>query len=893
MQIPVLLDRSRRQPLTDQLIEQLRDAIRQARLTPGTRLPSSRRLADQLAISRNTVIRAYATLGVEGYVETRPASGIFVAEMNLIPTAALAAAPKDPDRHPLSHMPMPAMPVRQPVQAATPTRLSYDFDPGRTCASLFPVKTWRRLLQTNLSHGGGAGLTQHGDAAGLPALRAAIASHLATARGIVADPGRIVIVSGTQEGISLTARLFLNHSTLAAIEDPCYQGAAFAFEATGAEIASVPVDFDGLIPEELPQRPTTLLYVTPSHQFPTGHTLSLARRGAIAAWARRCGCYIVEDDRDCDFLYEGSPHKAIAALAPDCTIYLGTFSRTLGAGLRLGYMVVPEQLAGVVTAAKALLNRGNPWLEQAALAEMMRSNSYAAHVARARAHYKDNRDALLDALRRNFGDVSVTGESGGLHLMWYLPPGIPDAPIVENLARRARIAVYALPSAGAYMARPSPLAQRGLLLGFGAPSRRQIGQGVARLSDVIDDAVDDQKVDVSKLFAPGALPLAALPARGGASAHLDSRFRRAPALARHGRPRAGFAGDVTKGLAKGLPTSGADRFATGAGSGMVTVSNIYRYPIKGLSGQSLDKVALQAGRPFPQDRIYALARPGAPIDVEDPKWAKKGLFAMLMLDEGLASVSTHLDLETDWLTVRQGNTLIAETKISDEAGRAEMEQYFWKLLPALPAPPVLVRSRGGHFMDKPDSVVSLINLATVRSLQEQWGYEINPLRFRANIYIDGARPWEEFDWVGHDIRMGDTVFTVDRKNGRCGATNVNPVSGKRDLDIPGSLRAAFGHKNFGVYLTVRSGGSIAVGDRVDTPAKATQPAAPSTTAFQVAGRSFICGGCYYIYEEANGLPQQSVRPGTSFVNLPANWRCPDCGTEKTNFRPYAAKAAAS
>ena len=135
---------------------------------------------------------------------------------------------------------------------------------------------------------------------GLPALRSAIADHLATARGIAADPGRIVIVSGAQEGISLAARLFLNHGTPSAIEDPCYEGAAFAFEATGSEIASVPVDFDGLIADELPQRPTALLYVTPSHQYPTGHTLSLARRHAIVAWARRYGCYILEDDRDGD-----------------------------------------------------------------------------------------------------------------------------------------------------------------------------------------------------------------------------------------------------------------------------------------------------------------------------------------------------------------------------------------------------------------------------------------------------------------------------------------------------------------------------------------------------------------------------------------------------------------
>jgi GntR family transcriptional regulator/MocR family aminotransferase len=214
----------------------------------------------------------------------------------------------------------------------------------------------------------------------------------------------------------------------------------------------------------------------------------------------------------------------------------------------------------------------------------------------------------------------------------------------------------------------------------------------------------------------------------------------------------------------------------------------------------------------------------------------------------------------------------------------------------LPAPPTIVRSRGGHFMDKPDNVISLINLATVRSLEEQWGYEIDPLRFRANIYIDGAKPWEEFDWVGSEIRIGGAIFSVDRKNGRCGATNVNPASGRRDLDIPGSLRAAFGHKNLGIYLIAREGGQIAVGDELYAPGVA-RPAlsAPRSPVLAANGarRSFICRGCYFIYEEAKGLPQQSIRPSTPFAAIPDSWRCPDCGTEKATFRPHVESPVAT
>ncbi len=571
--------------------------------------------------------------------------------------------------------------------------------------------------------------------------------------------------------------------------------------------------------------------------------------------------------------------QAIAATAPDCTIYLGSFSRSLGAGLRLGFMVVPEQLAGVVSAAKGLLNNGNPWLEQSALAEMMRAGSYAAHLLRTRARYKESRDYLLAALRRNFGDISVTGEAAGLHLVWYLPPGVPNAAIVESLARRARIGVYSFTSGGAYVARASTLTQRGLILGYAALSRKQIDQGISRLSDAIDDALDDPSADVNSLLVKASVPTAAPVSNARRLRNLDPKFLRKPALTARRRRRQGLA-------------LGAGRQS---GNVMIAVSKIYRYPIKGMSAQPLSNVALEAEKPFPHDRIFALARPGAPIDRSDPKWAKKGLFVMLMLDENLARVNTYLDLDSLHLTVKQGNQQVAAAQLTDETHRTRIENFVWQLLPTLPAPPTLVRSSGGHFMDKPDNVISLINLATVRALEAQWAVDIDPLRFRANIYIDGARPWEEFDWVGSEIRIGSTIFAVDRKNGRCGATNVNPATGRRDLDIPGSLRAAFGHKNLGVYLVVRDGGQIAIGDSVFVPrVTSAQPVVHAPLpVINGAERRFICRGCYFVYEEVNGLPQQSIRPGTPFADIPANWRCPDCGTEKTTFRPYIEKAAVS
>ena len=856
------------------MVDQIREAIRCARIGPGTRLPSSRRLSEQLAISRNTVVRAYDLLLMEGIVESRPASGIYVAEQLPRNAGLVQPAAELRESQPRTRMPMPLRHVRAlRAPHAVGNRLLYDFFPGRPSADLFPLKTWRRLLQNNLSHGGGAGLTQYGEPAGLPALRTAIANHLAAARGIVSDPSRIVIVSGIQEGLALAARLYLARGALGVVEDPCYQGAALAFESAGAEVASVAVDRDGLIPEYLPRRTASLLYATPSHQYPTGVTLSAERRTEVIAWARRYGCYIVEDDYDCDIRYQGSHLPPLAALAPDCTIYIGTFSKSLGAGLRLGYMVVPEHIAEAVCAEKSLLNNGNPWLEQATLADFMHSGSYSSHLLRVRSHYRDNRDCLVAALRRNFGDVLVDGDAGGLHVLWHLPPGIPDAVTVEALAHRARIGVYSLSSARVHFQQRTALTGRAVILGYAALSPRQIEKGIARLSDAIDDAIDDPATDMTALFSDQFAPH---PAPVSARRDLAPRLRQQPALRRY-RPDRAFSGKI---------------IVRQGGAPMPVLKNIYRYPIKGLSAQPLASVDLEAKKPFPHDRIFALVRPGAPFDLSQPRWGKKGLFVMLMLEEALARVSTTLDVETRKLTIMQGNSQLIVADLDDEAARARVEEIIWQLVPALRSAPTLVRSQDGHFMDKPDNVISLINLATVRSLEAQWGIKIDPLRFRANLYIDGANPWEEFEWVGSDIRIGDAVFRVDRRNGRCGATNVDPETGRRDLDIPGSLRAAFGHKELGVYLIARESGRVSVGDSVLTPADAATnsvaraPAAPR----QPDRQMFMCGGCYYIYQPSAGIPDQSVAPGTPFAAIPAHWRCPDCGTDKSTFRPYVEAA---
>jgi len=324
------------------------------------------------------------------------------------------------------------------------------------------------------------------------------------------------------------------------------------------------------------------------------------------------------------------------------------------------------------------------------------------------------------------------------------------------------------------------------------------------------------------------------------------------------------------------------------------VQAIYRYPIKGLSPQAVHDVELEAGKPFPFDRIFALVRPHLAIDEAAPRWTKKGLFLMLMLDETLAQVRTHLDLETLQLTVlapplADGNVpgaCLLSADLKTRAGRYAVEAFFRAQVPKLSGTPKLVHAGEGHFMDKPDSVISCINLATVRSLEAEWGRALHPLRFRANFYVEGARPWEEFDWIGSDIWLGNVLFHVDRRNGRCGATNVNPVSGERDMDIPSELRKRFGHKDLGVYLVARSSGHVVVGDRLSVPELAPSAVPSAASPLPAPSRSsYICRGCYLIYDEAKrALP---------FAALGEDWPCPDCGSSKAQFRPYWPELAES
>jgi len=485
MEIPIELDHAGRQSLQCQLYEQFRRLILTGHLRPGAPVPASRALAEQLSVSRNTVLLAYDRLVAEGYLQAREATGTYVSFE--LPENCLAAMRRRGAGSAASDVargtPIPFQGQAQAVVNAH--RLAWDFWLGRPDPHSFPIKIWRRLVNKALARAGSR-FTEYREPGGLAELREAIAAHLGAARGIRVTPEQVIVTAGSQEGLNLAARLLVRAGSRVATENPCYQGAAFLFESYGAELVPVPVDENGIDVDRLPRDGVALLYVTPSHQYPMGFTLSLERRIRLLDWACRCGAYIIEDDYDSDFRYRGSPLTALAGLDKyGCVIYLGTFSKSIGAGLRIGYLVVPPALAGAARTAKALLDNGHPWLEQAVMADFIRSGSYANHLRRIRHLYGERRDCLVEALRRHFGDVRLSGLDSGMHLAWHLAEDLPAASELQELALAEDVGIYSLGSGAAYDFGVCAYSARAVVLGYSSLNEGQIEEGIERIARAV------------------------------------------------------------------------------------------------------------------------------------------------------------------------------------------------------------------------------------------------------------------------------------------------------------------------------------------------------------------------------------------------------------------------
>jgi len=483
MQFSVKLDPRNSSSLQSQLFESIRQLILNGQLKAGASTPSTRELSTQLGVSRNTVILTYDRLIAEGYLDSKPTVGTFVT--TALPEGSLYLERTSEQQRQKSQA------MRHPVQfsgrapsVVNPNRykLAVDFWVGRPDPHSFPSKAWRRSLIHNLNTAG-ANITEYRNPAGILELRSAIADHLGPTRGMNVKPEQVIITNGCQGALNLIARLLIKEGTSVVTECPCYQGAAFLFESYGARLNQVPVDDKGLDTSKLPSDPTGLAYVTPSHQYPMGSTLSLDRRIKLLDWAWENGAYIVEDDYDSDFRYKGSPLTALAGLDKyGCVFYMGTFSKSIGAGIRLGYLIVPHELVEAASTAKALMDNGHAWLDQATLADFISSGSFARHLRTIRHTYLQRRDCLMEELYRHFGNIHLSGIDGGMHLIWHLPSNSPTAAEVQSIAESVGVGVYCLESGAAYCNCNDDYNIHSLMLGYSSVSRRMIKKGVGLLS---------------------------------------------------------------------------------------------------------------------------------------------------------------------------------------------------------------------------------------------------------------------------------------------------------------------------------------------------------------------------------------------------------------------------
>ena len=473
------LDAAAPEPLYRQIYRALREHILSGRLTTGVRLPSTRTLARELGVSRNTVLAAYDQLLAEGYLAGRVGSGTVVAASDARRPAGVEGR--------RSSSPSGGKRVgsrRASSVAALPVRLSLldgdsrAFRPGVPALDEFPLQVWRRLAARRWQ-GASRDLLDYGDPRGYRPLREAIAGYLGAARGVRCHPEQVLIVTGSQQALDLTARVALDPGDTAWIEDPGYFGARGALLAAGARVVGVPLDDEGLsVQAGVARAPDArLVYVTPSHQFPAGMTMSLARRLALLDWARQSGAWILEDDYDSEFRYASRPLSALQGIDVDGqVIYSGTFSKVLFPSLRLGYLVAPPALVDAFVSTRLFSDTHTPTVEQAVLADFIDEGHFERHVRRMRALYYERQQVLLESVARELAPVLTIGATeAGMHVVGWLPPAADDSAVSREAAHHGvdalAISAFALERAH----------RGGLVLGYSHLAPDEIRRAVRKL----------------------------------------------------------------------------------------------------------------------------------------------------------------------------------------------------------------------------------------------------------------------------------------------------------------------------------------------------------------------------------------------------------------------------
>src|SRR5215831_10809421 len=451
------------------LYDALRGEILEGRLRPGARLPGTRDLGEQYGLSRGTIVNAFDQLKSEGYVEGSVGSGTYVSKVlpdELLQVRRKAVATPPDGRRPQRRISDYARRVSPfPVYQIRPARAFRDLP----ALDLFPTELWaqiaaRRLRRVSTNHLLGC------SPLGYRPLREAVAEYLRTSRGVSCVAHQVAIVSGTQEALDLVTRLVVNPGDRVSMENPGYAGAAIAFESLGAKISPVPLDSDGMKIEPRRLQGSRLVYVTPAHQFPLGITMSLPRRLELLAWARESGALIFEDDYDSEFRYSGRPIPALQGLdRSGLVLFAGSFSKVLFPSLRLGYLVIPEDLVGCFAATKSVSSRHAPLVEQAVLCDFITEGHFGRHLRRMREVYAERLTVLLEAARQRLaGLLEIANAEAGLQTVGWLCVGINGEAAAKAAATRE---VEVIPLR--YYSRGC-VAKEGLQLGFAAVDAAEI-----------------------------------------------------------------------------------------------------------------------------------------------------------------------------------------------------------------------------------------------------------------------------------------------------------------------------------------------------------------------------------------------------------------------------------
>jgi GntR family transcriptional regulator/MocR family aminotransferase len=455
-----------RRDVSGQIYRQLRAAVLEGRLRPGDRLPPSRELASRLGVSRTTATVAYEQLSGEGFTIARVGAGTFVGDVGTL---------RARKRAPSALRPLPAWQAI-PLPSYNWDEAAFDFRPGIPDVRLFPFRTWRRLMATQFQLATvGRGVNDHPQ--GHTPLRAAIAHHVGLSRGIVSTPEDVVVTNGTQQAIDLIARVLLRPGDQVAMEDPGYGAPFLLLRAMGLKMRGVPVDHEGLVVDAIPAG-TRLVYVTPGHQLPLGMTMSLPRRLALLEWARRHDAGIIEDDYDSEFRFSGRPIEPLQKLDDSGrVIYVGSFSKTTLATLRLGFIIAPPSLSLALRGAKYLADWHSPVPLQAALAEFIATGHFARHVRRMRLEYEARHGLIGDILRDRFSsELEVVPSAAGLHISARADASIDRLGVVVRRAAAVGVAVHPLALFALERAPPA-----GLVLGYGSIPTDRIEAGMELL----------------------------------------------------------------------------------------------------------------------------------------------------------------------------------------------------------------------------------------------------------------------------------------------------------------------------------------------------------------------------------------------------------------------------